>query len=205
MLDWEICVPTDSLEKASQIFASKPHNEVYQSFPDRRSQLGCLYHTFPRFKIRGVSLYFVLIPAEDAHLECIHSNIERSQMGLPYPKLPIFAQSLLDTNSEVTLTDLIDGMNLTEEWGLQNLNLDGTNDLFWASRKNKKIRSSVPLTDYSGLLELSTRATSKMETWKRIVGTKQCRIGLEPPKEYYASRWFAKTSGDPRLEKRIYV
>ncbi|KAI1990694.1 hypothetical protein LOZ53_003155 [Ophidiomyces ophidiicola] len=203
--DWEVCVPTDLLKKASQIFESEPHSQVYQAFPDETPQLGCLYHTFPRFKIRGVTLYFVIIPAEDAYLKCVPSNIERSQMGLPYPTLPVFAQSLLDTDSEVALTDLIDGMNLTEEWGLKHLNLDGTNDVVWAFRKNEKIRSSVPLTDYSCLLELATHATSKMETWKRIVGTKENRIGFELPKEYYASRFYAKTSGDPRLEKRIYV
>jgi hypothetical protein len=40
-------------------------------------------------------------------------------MGLPYPTLEIFAQSLPDTNDMVALTDLIDGMNLTEKWSLE--------------------------------------------------------------------------------------
>lgn len=86
-----------------------------------------LLHTFPRFKVIGKALCFTLIPSDDAHIDCIPPNIEYSQMGLPYPTLEIFAQSLLDTNDITAITGLIDGMDLTEQWGLEFLKLDAEN------------------------------------------------------------------------------
>jgi hypothetical protein len=52
-------------------------------------------------------------------------------MGLPYPTLPVYAQSLLDGKLGVDLDDLIDGMNLTIECGERNLDLEGTVDAGW--------------------------------------------------------------------------
>jgi len=40
----------------------------------------------------------------------------------------MYAQSLIDTKNSVDLQDLIDGMNLSEEWGEENLDLEGTTD-----------------------------------------------------------------------------
>ncbi|KAF2688441.1 hypothetical protein K458DRAFT_384625 [Lentithecium fluviatile CBS 122367] len=77
-------------------------------------------------------------------------------MGLPYPSLESFEQSLLDTDDMVSLTDLVDGMGLTEEWGLRHLRVEGENDAAWAEQKNEKIRASVPATEDSYLLELIT-------------------------------------------------
>jgi hypothetical protein len=41
-------------------------------------------------------------------------------------------------NDQVALADLVDGMNLTEEWGEGHLDLKGTNDVEWAEEKNAK-------------------------------------------------------------------
>jgi len=41
-------------------------------------------------------------------------------------------QSLLDMNDLVRLTDLVDGMDLSEEWGEVHRELVGTNDIAWA-------------------------------------------------------------------------
>ncbi|KAK2751713.1 hypothetical protein FQN55_009154, partial [Onygenales sp. PD_40] len=203
--DWEICVPTDLLETAAQIFNSEPHNQTYKPCRPDRPRFASLLHTFPRFKIRGVDLYFVLIPDHDAYIHCIPSNLERSQTGLPYPKLPLFARSLLETDDEVGLTDLVDGMNLSEEWGRENLDLDGIIDNAWAVEKNEKIRASVPLTDFSCLLEHYIRPASKEEIWKETVSKKEHRIGPELPKEYFNTRFHSRGLGDPRLLDRGYV
>lgn len=40
--------------------------------------------------------------------------------GLPFPRLDVLAQSLIEIMEYVDLADLVDGMNLTEEWGLEN-------------------------------------------------------------------------------------
>jgi histidinol dehydrogenase len=65
-------------------------------------------------------------------------------MGLPYPKLEIYAQSFLDTYNVMALTDLIDAMDLSEEWGAEHLDLSGTNHVEWARQKNKRIGSLFP-------------------------------------------------------------
>jgi hypothetical protein len=145
--DWEICVPTHLVESASQIFQSEPNNQIYEMNPGGKPQRDPLLQLFPRFKIKGVDLYFTIIAADLVHLECIPSKLERSQMGIPYPKLEVFAQSLLETNDEVALADLIDGMNLTEEWGLENLDLEGTHDISWVKKRNEKINRNLPKPD----------------------------------------------------------
>ena len=123
-------------------------------------------------------------------------------MGLPYPKLETIAQTLLDTYNDVALTDLVDGMDLTEEWGLQHLDLDGTNDLSWTQRKNEKIRASVPFTETSCLLEHPTAAFSLRDTWEIITRTKESRIGVESPKDAFATRFHSRNQCDPRLLPR---
>jgi hypothetical protein len=142
-----------------------------------------------------------LVPSSDAHLACQPPNFERSHKGLPYARLDIFAQSLLDTNDLVDLNDLVDGMDLFPEWGNENLELDGTNDVAWAERKNEAIRVSVPLTNTSCLLECNTNAWSRRETWERIVSRKADRIGPEIPKEFYATRFRGNGTKDPRVPR----
>jgi hypothetical protein len=183
----------------------EPHSSRYEAFLPQEPVPSSLRHTFPRFKKRGVAFFFTLYPSEDCHFACKPSNIEYSRNNLPYPKLHIFAQSLLDTNDLVDLQDLVDGMDLSEEWGEQHLDLEGTNDVEWAERKNEKIRASVPVTDTSCMLEVFGAAFNKRETWKEIVGRKSHRIGVELPKEYFATRFRGKNMGDPRSEDRDCV
>jgi hypothetical protein len=179
-----VCVPTEKLKEASALLDSV---DTYQMYPPRPPGLDSLLHTFPRFKIVGKALCFTLIPSDDAHIDCIPRNIERSAMNLPYPTLEIFAQSLLDTNDMVALTELIDGMDLTEQWGLEHPKLDAENDLAWTLRKNEKIRASVPLTPDSCLLERGINTINLKETWDAIVRTKERRMGAEFPEGYFAT------------------
>ncbi|KAJ8111896.1 hypothetical protein OPT61_g5608 [Boeremia exigua] len=201
-LDWEVCVPTEKLREASALMESIGTYEVY---PSRPPDLWSLFHTFPRFKLVGKALAFTLIPSEDAHIDCVPSNIERSRMGLPYPTLEIFAQSLLDTNNMVALTDLIDGMNLTEQWGSEHLKLDGKNDSAWIQQKNERIRASVPLTPDSCLYELGISPINLRDTWNTTVQTKERRTGAELGVEYWATRFRYRGSEDPRTTERHHA
>lgn len=126
-------------------------------------------------------------------------------MGLPYPTLEMFAQSLLDTNDMVALTDLVDGMDLTEQWGSEYLKLDAENDLAWTLRKNEKIRASIPFSPYSCLMELGAKPVNLRESWNTIVHTKTRRLGAELPEEYFATRFRARGSPDPRSRERYHV
>jgi len=55
----------------------------------------------------------------------------RSQKGIPYPKLDVYIQSLIDTYNMVALHDVIDGSDVSEDWGEKNLELTGTIDVHW--------------------------------------------------------------------------
>lgn len=111
--------------------------------PFRRSALsypGRLDHHYPRFKFVGLRLFFIILPSKSYHLEVKPENIEFGPMGIPYPTLPAYAQSLLDGGNAVDLEDLVDGMNLTREWGEENLDLDGTVDADWIWWKHNLAR-----------------------------------------------------------------
>ncbi|KAL4903628.1 hypothetical protein BDW74DRAFT_179622 [Aspergillus multicolor] len=160
---WEICVPTDKVNDAVQLFLSAPHNKIYMPWKPETPQPGSLTHTFPRFRMRGVSL--------------------------------------LETQRLFDLEDLVDGMNFSEEWGEDHLDLNTTTDVAYAERKNAEILASVPagedLYQYSGV---PTNATPLRKLWQEIVRSKQGRVSLELPHEYFATRFFAHGQGDPRLD-----
>ena len=104
-----------------------------------------------------------------------------------------------------SLSNLVDGMNLSEEWGSEHLNLSGTNDIAWIERKNEAIRASMPLTDTSCLLELDTAVFCRKEIWEEVVRGKDRRVGYKYPKELYVTRFRLHGEQDPRLTDRDYV
>lgn len=126
-------------------------------------------------------------------------------MGIPYPKLDILAQSLLDTQRFVDLEDLIDGMNLSEEWGEANLDLDRSCDVAYAERKNERIRASIPETTYSCLMEMNDGPIPLRDVWQDAVRGKVRRIGIELDREMYYTRFCPKGRGDPRLDERVDI
>lgn len=187
------------MNQAVQLLKSEPHNEVYQPWKAEIFQPGALTHTFPRFRIRGVALRFQILPSDDCYFNMY--EVDRSPSGLPYPKLESYAQSLLYTQRRVDLCDLIDAMNLSEEWGEEHLNLDETADVFYAKGKNKKILASMlPGEDPFYYPGIPAQATPLREIWQEAVRGKERRISVELPKEYFATRFFAHGQGDPRLD-----
>ncbi|KAE8314567.1 hypothetical protein BDV41DRAFT_575527 [Aspergillus transmontanensis] len=179
--------------------------KVYQPWEPELFQYRSLAYTFPRFRLHGIALRFQIHPSDDAYFNIY--DVDRSPSGLPYPKLESFAQSLLDTQRRSNLFDLVDGMNLSEEWGEGHLNLDKTPDVAYAKQQNEKMAASAapgedPL-DYHGV---PTHPTPLREIWQEIVRGEQKRIGIELPTEYFATRFFAHGQGDPRLDTtRDYV
>nr|POF02288.1 hypothetical protein CFP56_65553 [Quercus suber] len=200
--NWEVCVKTEQLSSAESILTSQSNGPIYEPCPHRVEQLRSLHHTFPYLKLKGVWLRFYLVPSDACHLECTPSHIERSGMSLPYPKLDIFAQSLLDTMSAAALTDLVDGMDLDDEWAAENLNLCGTQDIAWAASMNHKIAASRP---GKFLVSCSTEPRSIKKFWEEITRTKSKRIGPEYPPGFLVTRFRVADSGDPRLDERLYV
>ncbi|KAI9837595.1 MAG: hypothetical protein M1819_007246 [Sarea resinae] len=203
--DWHICVPTEHLEKAADLFRSKPQH--YEPFrPSKLTSPSSVNHLYPRFKFVGLRLFFVLLPSKVCNLECKASNIEFSKAGLPYPTLPIYAQSLLDGNRAVELDDLIDGMNLTLEWGKEHLDLEGSIDLDWIWWRMKLLR----VTDERDLDEGDdcrppgfSRPYPRLGIWADRVSpeAKKNRHGWKYH-PIYETRFRRVGSKDPRLKDR---
>lgn len=105
-------------------------------------------------------------------------------------------QSLVDTKNGVDLEDVIDGMNLSEEWGEQNLDLGGHTDVKW-------------LEDYADTLRedgrdemfifIDSAPVSRHQMWREFVLNKQRRMGWKYPPEIYATRFRRHGSKDPRV------
>jgi hypothetical protein len=93
-------------------------------------------------------------------------------------------------------------MNLNEEWGENNLDLNKTVDLDYAEKKNQKIRASVPPgEDPFKYFELSLEPVSLRQLWQNAVRGKKNRISKGLPTDLFATRFFAYGQGDPRLDK----
>lgn len=104
-------------------------------------------------------------------------------------------QSLLDTKSGVDLEDLIDGMDLSEEWGEQNLDLEGHTDTEW-------LEGIIDALQKDGRDEMSIwidpDPVPRRQLWQEFVQNKQRRMGWKYPPEIYATRFRRHGSKDPR-------
>jgi hypothetical protein len=146
---------------------------------------------------------FYLVATSDWLLpDCDESRCEKSWMGVPYPKPTFFAQSLLDTPRFTDLADSVDGVNLSEDWGENDLNLERFVNVDYAKRKDEKIIDSIWENDASCLRELINYPESLRSIWQRIVRGKKDRLGPESEPELYHTRFFPIGKIDPRLEHR---
>ena len=192
-------MPTDQLEAATSLIETKDYTraeppEMYNS----------MLPLFPRFKCKGTYLFFYLVSSQYCHFDCKPANLERSGNDLPYPKLEIFTQSLLDTCDRLALTDLVDGMNLSEEWGKNALSLSGLTDAAWMQWNCDKIIAYEKLRCPDEMIDDNYVATgfNKREIWEKITRGKQHRCGFKYPTELYATRFRAHNSPDPRTLDR---
>ncbi|PGH20794.1 hypothetical protein AJ80_03421 [Polytolypa hystricis UAMH7299] len=142
-----------------------------------------LIYTYHRFKSRRINHYFFLVPSIDVHIVCDPSNFTRSLRGLPYPKLDVFIQSCLDTYDMLQLCDVIDGTNVSEEWGKKNLDLEGTNDIEWTKDKNKRGREFGRKWAHCPFARQGQK--SKQEMWESLVRTKVDRLDWTKPKDIF--------------------
>ncbi|KAH8585782.1 hypothetical protein B0O99DRAFT_706320, partial [Bisporella sp. PMI_857] len=108
-----------------------PYTDIYITAPPYTIKPRSLAHVYPRFKCNSVNIFFQFLPSEDYHFECEPWNFVRSQKGIPYPKLDVYIQSLIDTYNMVALHDVIDGSDVSEDCGEKNLELTGTIDVHW--------------------------------------------------------------------------
>ncbi|KAI1389322.1 uncharacterized protein F4822DRAFT_196893 [Hypoxylon trugodes] len=198
-VDWEVCVPNEDFKKASAMFTSNPLSDIYEPWTKILPQVRSLIHTYPRFTLKGVNFFFFIVPAFEYNIKWESSDLEKSQLGIPFPKLELLARSLLDTQRQLELTNLVDGMDLSEEWGEEHLDLDRTGELEYAGEKNKRLIASHCGSREIPIPKLSEVPKDLRQQWQNIVRGKQRRINLELPKHLYSTRFRMVGSGDPRL------
>ncbi|KAB5530357.1 hypothetical protein GE09DRAFT_1207093 [Coniochaeta sp. 2T2.1] len=202
-LDWEICVPSTLAQEAEALLKSEDHSRDYMTLPPWPIPWpGSLAHTYTRFRGRDVDFYFVLVPSDDVHLPLEPSNLQRSHHGLPYPRLDVLIQSFLDSNNGNSLGDVVDGSDVSEEWGYEHLDLDGTTDEAWVARKNKAIIDSLdPLRARFGG-GIPVYPLQKRDMWKAVVKSKLHRLGWTTPESLFLTRFRLRGSPDPWLRPR---
>ncbi|KAI5920848.1 hypothetical protein F4810DRAFT_680708 [Camillea tinctor] len=204
-MDWQICVSDDHFDKASAMFQSKPLNEVYEPWVKIQPQIRTLMHTYPRYTLKGVNFFFFLVPAFEYCMQWGTSDLERSQQNIPYPKLQLFAQSLLDTQRQLDLTNLVDGMDLSEEWGNEHLDLDKPGELEYAKEKNKRLIAACGGRPEISVPQLRVTPRDLRQEWQKIVREKKQRIGIKLSSHMYLTRFRLVGSRDPRLLERVYI
>lgn len=162
-----------------------------------------LFDTYPAFKLLAVEhVYFRVVSAQAAHITCEPSNFEWSKQQLPYPKLVSLVQSVIDTQDGVGLEDVVDGMDLSEQWGLDYLELSSYDNSLWADWANARIKVKDP--GAKGFL-VCGGAFDRKKRWQGKVKGKQTRLGFKFPKERYATRFRSHGSPDPRTLDRSNV
>lgn len=171
-----------------------------------------LWHEHPHFRPATYTVerttFFIMPSSEELFERLDASVIERSANGIPYPKLEVFAQNLLNTQQWFNLTHLVDGMDLSLEWGQQHLRLGepSTAEVQYAKMKNGKYaksREHLPESDFPRGVKLMNDTTSldRTEKWARIVRKKPGRIDPLRVQAGYITQHRSKNSGDPRLRQ----
>ena len=155
-----------------------------------RSNRFTIDHIYPRFKFVGKCLFFKVIPDLEYHFICVPSNIEHSPFSLlPFPTASAFVQALIDGYRLGDLEDLIDGLDLDEDWGEQNLDLDSYTD-------STRMRNAAEREGVDDILLCDRH--KKRDIWRGHVSAKQKRMGIKYPTHLYATRFRKFGSQDPR-------
>ncbi|KAL2129063.1 hypothetical protein VTI74DRAFT_8291 [Chaetomium olivicolor] len=221
----EFCVPTEKLSAVDEIFSSGAAGHSYKPWRGRHPkqeprQRRSIYHTFPRYRPEhdGPLFDFYLVPSDDWRFDCIPEIFEYSaQKHLPYPRLHLFAQSLMKRQSFNDLQDLVDGMDLTEEWGNENLKFEDLGEKYWqwVKAKDEKIRAALPAEVHTDpmieildpeIYELDEEPDGLRKMFNHLVRTKEGRVGPElGPPGSYVTKYRAKGSPDPRSRVRFNV
>ncbi|KAM5341725.1 hypothetical protein ACJ41O_014756 [Fusarium nematophilum] len=193
--EWDICLPTHRLADAEQIFKQ---NDLYEPAKPPPPLFKSFRHINPIFQRKGVGYLFILTPSSQWFMDPAPENCELSKNGIPYPKMPQFARSLLVLQYGSNIADFIDGMNLDEKWGEENIDFDDlqVKGIEFTKAKNAELEA----LDMGPLNKFKINVDYK-RCWNEIVAEKERRI--EPMKKgRYKTRWRRiRNDVDPREKK----
>ncbi|KAH8723981.1 hypothetical protein GQ44DRAFT_295118 [Phaeosphaeriaceae sp. PMI808] len=188
-----ICVPSHQFDYVIELLCSDLLSCTYQPIPHRPlPQPGSLLHLHPRFRRKDVKLDIVLVPSLDVHIGNTVPTLAYSASGVPYPALHVLVQSFLDTNDVVSLCDIIDGTDVSEEWGHKSLDLSGTNDVQWAEHMNKRYFASVAKGEEMVFPLFPTQRVGRQTMWETYVRQKKTRLGWTHPDGMFDTRFRLK-------------
>ncbi|GKZ25928.1 hypothetical protein AbraIFM66951_002463 [Aspergillus brasiliensis] len=192
--DLVLCIQDGQFEHAVELFTSRK-DILEPCGPNPLKSPNLLNHKYPRFKAIGWATFWLLVPGNYCHLIVEHENIEWSLGALPYPKLPVYVQSAIDSKSLLDLEELIDGMDLSEEWGHRELDLEGHTDTKWLEDRAQAFRDD-------GVDEMfifvDPTPVLRREIWTHAIQNKQRRLGWKYSPETHATRYRKYGSKDPR-------
>jgi hypothetical protein len=152
-----------------------------------------------------------IMPASEDFLEGDQDPraIERNANNIPYPKLEVFAQNLVSVQKWDHLTALVDGMNLSLEWGQEHLRLDSTlseEDIEHAKAKMEKyaeplVRLGRTQPGSPGGFRID--GFDKGRRWARIVSRTEQRVRSDSIWKVagWSTQFRTKGSVDPRLKQ----
>ena len=200
--DWEICVPTELVDTAAAIFQSEKYNDRYQRVEPYDLWTQSLLFSYPRFQSVGIKHWFILVPADDLCLKCEPSNFIHSVRGLPYPRLDIFINTILERHDMLELEDVIDGTDVTEAWGKEHLDLSGTYNNAWAQAiqaRGEMLGGGRWGPKRSFTSKRGGPALPKSEVWKKAVDGKKQRMGWEwaCSPEIFSTQYRIKDTPEP--------
>lgn len=192
--EWDICVRHHQLKDAEHLFAE---NDQYEPAEPPHPVWDTLRHLYPIFKVKSVGFFFILTPSSQYFIDPRPENCEVSMKGILYPKMSCFARALLVSQNRADVADFIDGMDLDEAWGEENIDFGDlqVKGLEFSAALNVELRAR-------NMIPLNMNIDYRSE-WNRIVGNKNKRI--EPMKQgRYKTRWRRiKNDIDPR-ERGIF-
>lgn len=115
-----------------------------------------------------------MVPADEVRFAIDkEDSIVRGKTGLPFPSLPAFVQSLLDSKNLLDLEDVIDAMNLDEGWA-------AANDVKISDQPYPEVQASPKWA------------------WENSTRTRQARMGWKYDPKIYATRYRTHNERDPR-------
>lgn len=122
------------------------------------------------------------------------SAVCRSLNGVPYALMESLVQSYLDTYDLVSLCDIVDGANLSLEWGEIHLDLNGTTDVEWAQQRNAELMGGKGKFKLSLLgSAFPTARVEKAGLWSKTTREKTARLKqVMLPHDLFLTRFMLK-------------
>lgn len=182
-------MPEEKLEEAFNLLQQQ--KEYFRMTEERIPQCMSLEHTWTSwFRGSDTDYEFCIVPSTHKHLQIGCSPVYRSPNGVPYAPLKELVQSFVDIYDLVSLDDIVDGANLTYEWGETHLDLHGTTDVEWAHQRNAELWKWDPSQLCSSF---PTLQVNKAEVWRKTTKNKEERLmHMMLPHELFVTRYMLK-------------